>query len=495
MLKKTDGLSGNSLNNGFFEVEYKTDGVYLTVYPPIGSGKRVELRDVIDKLSIKKIRDFNKEQVELLVMKQEKTPCKIAEAQEEVKVDATVAVTVSPDKMRASILISPPEGGRMLNEKEVTDILAVNGVVSGINSSVIDEITKYPVYNQLIAIAEGTQPVNGQNGKLQFHFNLNKDKKPNVLEDGTVDFRSLNIIESVKSGSILCSLIPPQLGIPGKTVAGKDIPATDGKAAVLPKGRNVEISEDGQCLLSGIDGQVCYIDGKVNVFSNYEVPANVDNSTGNISFTGNVIVRGNVLSGFTVEAGGSVEVWGVVECAVIKAGGDIILRRGMQGIGKGILESGGNIIARYIENSIVQAKENITAEAIMHSNVKCGKKLELIGKKGLLVGGISRVGKEIVAKVIGSYMSTVTEVEVGLDPSLKERFKAVKEEVQVMEEDLKKAEQAITILKKLEQAGNLNSEKQELMARSVRTKVYYSNRIKELKEEMIQIELRLQEEA
>jgi len=45
----------------------------------------------------------------------------------------------------------------------------------------------------------------------------------------------------------------------------------DGKPAVLPKGKNVEISEDGQSLIAGIDGQVNYIDGKVSVFANYEV--------------------------------------------------------------------------------------------------------------------------------------------------------------------------------------------------------------------------------
>lgn len=96
---------------------------------------------------------------------------------------------------------------------------------------------------------------------------------------------------------------------------------------------------------------------------------------------GNVIIRGNVLSGFIVEAGGSVEVMGVVEAAVIKADGDIILRRGMQGLGKGLLKSGGDIIAKYIENSIIEAKGDIKAEAIMHSNVKCGNKLELSGKR------------------------------------------------------------------------------------------------------------------
>jgi uncharacterized protein (DUF342 family) len=206
-------------------------------------------------------------------------------------------------------------------------------------------------------------------------------------------------------------------------------------------------------------------------------------------------VRGNVLSGFVVEAGGNVEVWGVVEGAVIKAGGDIILRRGMQGLGKGTLISGGDIIARYIEHSNIDAKNDIKSEAIMHSNVKCGNKLELAGKKGLLVGGACKVGKEISAKVIGSHMATVTDIEVGTDPSLRERYKSLKEEITNIESDLKKADQAITILKKLEMAGMLTPEKQEIMAKSVRTKVFYTNKIGELKEELVQVETKLQQDA
>ena len=118
-------------------------------------------------------------------------------------------------------------------------------------------------------------------------------------------------------------------GIPGKTVTGEMLSPINGSPVTLPRGKNVTISEDNMSLVSKINGQVSFQDGKVNVFSTYEVEADVDTSTGNISFIGNVCIRGNVLSGFTVEAGGNVEVWGVVEGAVIKAQGDIILRRGM----------------------------------------------------------------------------------------------------------------------------------------------------------------------
>ncbi|OGO79732.1 MAG: hypothetical protein A2Y21_11130 [Clostridiales bacterium GWC2_40_7] len=402
---------------------------------------------------------------------------------------------ISPDKMKAFISFNPPDGGRMMTLEEVLDALNKNGVIFGINRTNMETIIKYPVYNEIICVAEGVIPVNGQNGRVEFYFDIKRDGKPAIMDDGRVDFRELNLIESVAKGQKLCELVQPVPGVIGKTVFGTDVYPMEGKPAVLPKGRNVSISDDGMAIESNIDGQVRFIDGKINIFSTYEVPADVDNSTGNISFVGNVCVRGNVLSGFSIEAGGNVEVWGVVEGAHIKAGGDIILRRGMQGMGKGVLISNGDIIARYIEHSNVEAKNNISSEAVMHSNVKCGNKLELAGRKGLLVGGSCKVGKEIVSKVIGSHMATVTDIEVGVDPSLRERYKAMKEELNTIESDLKKAEQAITILKKIEMAGALTPDKHEIMAKSVRTKVYFINRINEIKEDMQRIEASLQQDA
>lgn len=495
MLNNMSSSSLNRTNDGFYELEYRDNGVYLIVHPPIGKGKRIETREIVERLNKKRVRNFKQDIIEVACLKADRVPLCIADPQEEVKLDAQVSVTVSPDKMKASIVIIPPDGGRTVNIQDVMEALNKNSVSYGINKSNLENIINYPIYSEPILIAEGTAPINGQNGKVKFHFDLNKDRKHTVLEDGSVDFHDLDIIESVEKGKVLCSLVPPLPGVPGKTVVGSEIPAVEGKLATLPKGKNVEISEDEQQLIASIDGQVNYIDGKVNVFETYEISASVDNSTGNVKFIGNVIVKGNVLSGFTIEAGGTVEVYGVVEAATIIAGGDIILRRGMQGVGKGVLVSGGDIIAKYIENSIIEARLDIKAEAIMHSMVKCGNKLELNGKKGLLIGGISRVGKEVSAKVIGSYMATVTEIEVGLDPSLKERYKQAREELAVLEEDTKKADQAITILKKLEAVGSLSSEKQEMLVKSVRTKIYFSNRINEIKQELIDIEQRLQYEA
>jgi uncharacterized protein (DUF342 family) len=481
-LRNPDNKS--NINDGFFEIKFLNDGIYLTVYPALVSGRKTDVREVIDRLNRKHIRGYKKEYVEILVAKANKIPVKIAELQEEIKIDAAASVIVAPDKMKAFITITAPEGGRMLAAGELLGVLNKNNVVYGIKKTALEQLEKYPVYNEMVCIAEGILSANGVNGKIDFHFDLDRIKKPTILGDGRVDYRELNLIQNVKKDQILCTLIPPKEGKKGINVFGIDMPALDGKPAVLPRGKNVEVSPDGQSLLSKVDGQVNYIDGKVSVFATYEVMADVDNTTGNIYFVGNVVIRGNVLSGFVVEAGGNVEVWGVVEGAVIKAGGDIILRHGIQGSGKGILSSGGDIVARYIENSNVEAGNDIKSEAIMHSNFKCGNKLELSGKKGLLVGGSCKVGREITAKVIGSYMATLTEIEVGVDTALRGKIKSIRDEMSSMEIDLKKAEQAITILQKLEYAGALTPQKQEMLERSLRTQVYYSNRLTEMRDEL-----------
>jgi len=114
----TKGSFNDSPNNGFFEIQYKEDGVYLTVHPPIGKGKAVEVNDVISRLTQKKIV-YDKEMVELAVQRASNVPVKIGEPQEELKLDATIDVNISPDKMKATMVIRPPYGGRMLTKDEM----------------------------------------------------------------------------------------------------------------------------------------------------------------------------------------------------------------------------------------------------------------------------------------------------------------------------------------------------------------------------------------
>ncbi|MGI6622450.1 MAG: DUF342 domain-containing protein [Clostridiaceae bacterium] len=476
-----------------YSLTYENDGVYLTVYKPLDFFSRVSESDVLNLIRKKKIQNYNANLVSETVKRCEGIPVKIADAQEEAKIDSTVEAIVSQDKMMAFVILTPPEAnGAPPTLESIVQALYSKGVVFGMNEAKIRELVAHPVYNQQILVAEGIPPKNGKNGEVKYLIDIKKDRRPIIMEDGTVNYKDMNLIENITKGQKLAELIPPIKGRSGRNLVGQELKAIDGRPAFIPRGKNVVLSPDGQELFANIDGQLMYVDGKISVFPTYEVMANVDNSTGNIRFIGNVNVRGNVLSGFEIEAGGNIEVNGVVEAAVLKAGGDIILKRGMHGNGKGILISARDIISKYIESANVEAKNDIKAEAIMHCDIKCGNKLELGGKKGLLVGGTVRVGKEVDLKFLGSQMSTATVLEVGIDPHLRERLKFLKNDIPNMEDGLLKANQAITLLNKLKLSGDLTMEKREILAKSTRAKFFYENKLKEYKKEIAEIEEMLQ---
>lgn len=483
-------------NDKGYSLAFKEDGVYLTVFKPLDYLPPVNEDDIISAVRRKKIKNYHANLIKEAVISSDGNPVKIAEAQEEEVTDAFVEAIVSQDKMTAYVLIRPPEGnGAPPNLESIVQALYSKGVVFGMDEKTIRELAESPVYNKQIKVAEGIPAINGKNGEVKFLFDAKRDAKPIIMEDGTVNYKDMDLIESVSQGQKLAEIIPPLPGRPGKNLVGTDLKAIDGKKVPLPRGRNVIVDEEGTGLFAAIDGQLMYTDGKINVYPTYEAMADVDNSTGNIKFIGNVIVRGNVLSGFEIEAGGNIEVFGVAEGAILRAEGDIILRRGMHGKGKGILKAGNDIVAKYIENANIEARNDIKAEAIMHCDIKCGNTLELGGKRGLLVGGTVRVGKMVDLKNLGSQMNTVTVLEVGVDPYLRERIKYLKSDLPNLEDSLLKANQAITLLNKMKQTSDLDMDKREILAKSTRAKFFYEGRIQEYNKEIAEIEDLLQHGA
>jgi len=123
MSEKIHSLSLSSVNDGFFELQYRNDGVYLIVHPPIGKGKKVEAKEVIERLNRKKVKNYKQDIVELACLKADKVPLCIAEPQEEEKIDAQINVVISQDNMKASIVITPPDGGRDVSIEDIMEAL------------------------------------------------------------------------------------------------------------------------------------------------------------------------------------------------------------------------------------------------------------------------------------------------------------------------------------------------------------------------------------
>jgi len=472
-----------------YHLEFRADGVYFRLTSNPSDLTESDKRKIIQRLKRKNLQGLQLNMLLQAIYKSDTQDVIIAHAQPEPAVDEEMSVRVSADQMHAFITFLPPEGGKSLSLRDIKRLLESASVVYGINHDLLHEIVTKKSYEQEILIAQGTPPQNGQDAILSYHIELNKKATPKVYEDGQIDYRMLDTIENVAKGQLLASIIPPTSGIAGRTVSNKEIPAKHGKLANLPKGKNTEITDDKLRLLATIEGKAELLEKKLHVFSVHEVRESVDSSTGNIDFVGNIVINGNVLSGFQVKAGGFIEVKGVVEGASLIAAGNVVLKRGMQGMGKGSIVSGGNIVAKFIESGNVSAKGDIIAEAILHSDVRCGGKIKVAGKKGLIAGGRLHAGQGISAITIGSPMATYTELEVGIDPEIKNEYDLVKKDLENTGKDLKKAVQILTLLAKMESSGQpLPLDKQMLKVKAKNTIDEMNTKLEDTKVKMLELE-------
>ena len=126
---------------------------------------------------------------------------------------------------------------------------------------------------------------------------------------------------------------------------------------------------------------------RIMIQSVYEVSGNVDLATGNIDFRGDVIIHGNVTTGSKIKATGNITIDGTAEGCTIEAGKDIILRGGMIGGEKASIKAKGNITAKFIEYSTVEAEGAIEASSAMNSTIVSYDRIFFRGKNATVVGG------------------------------------------------------------------------------------------------------------
>ena len=465
--------------DGNFKLLYLEDGVYIEVNPPVGRGEGVRVEDIEEKLAYKRVEGIDPEAVKRAAGVKERERIKVAPYQQEVKYPASLEVEISADNSEAYAVMIPPDGGKPLNEDDVVKALNENGVVTGIDSDAIRDMVTKNIYGIPVQVAKSIPPQNGENGYIEYKVDIKKEKGPTVNEDGTVNFYELGLIENVRKGQVLARIVPPTEGKDGQDVRGNVLKAKPGVPARLIKGKNTEVTEDKSTLVATVDGQVSLTNGKLNVYPVYEVRGNVDNSTGNIDFVGKVVVRGNVLTGFEIKAEGDIEVDGVVEGAKLESGGSILLKRGAQGSGRGVLICQGSLVSRFIENCTVEAGGDIIADAVMHCSISSKSSIELKGRKGLLVGGNTAARNEIRAITIGSPMATTTIIEVGVDPDLRKNMDIVAKKLEKEKKSLEQVDLNIGLIAKIAKKGYLPESKKMLLKKCIDIKAQLEENIKQ----------------
>lgn len=263
----------------------------------------------------------------------------------------------------------PAETGRNITLEDIQDELAHEKIVYGIDENMVNALLREREYCTEYLIGKGTPPTIGKDAKIEYYFSTNQSLKPKHNEDGSVNYHELNIISKVEKDQLIARLIPAVPGQPGHDVFGNELKPREVQSLRLSYANNIYVSDDGTELYSGVTGHASLVQGKVFVSGVYEVPADVDNSIGDINYPGNVSVKGNVKSGFVIHADGDIVVEGVVEGAELYAGGQIIVKRGIHGMGKGLLSAKGNVVIKFIEGATVKSGGYIETESIIQSKV------------------------------------------------------------------------------------------------------------------------------
>lgn len=424
--------------NGKFSVICGNDGAKIRLTPPTDGGEPISMSAIVDYLNYNKI-DFQLPEVNKAVQELQKEIILPLNRIRCMPIRENFTHELRENNMECVAKFMPPsEKGERYDLNEIIDDLKFKGVKFGIDKKAIMEFLDSRDYSKEYVVARGVEAKQGKSATIEYTFNTDVKARPTLLEDGSVDFFSLNIINHVSEGDLLATLYREVPGQYGCDVTGVKIKPARVRKRVLRFGKNIRLSEDKNQIFATCDGHVNLVDGRVFV-SNVMQVENVDTSTGNIDYDGNVQVNGNVATNFSIHAKGNVEVRGVVEGAEITAGGNITIARGMNGMSRGVLKAGGNIISQFIENSTVEATGYVEAGSIMHSTVLAGTEVHVGGKRGFISGGKVCATTVVEAKILGSDMGTDTLIEIGISPTVKRRHKELEALLDANEKTINRA--------------------------------------------------------
>lgn len=356
--------------------------------------------------------------------------------------DAQTIVFLSKDGLSAWLLIYPPVGdGRQVEWSDLDRALAAQEVRCGIDEELLNGIPQDPErYFKLFLVARGTAAVDGVDGRVVDIFPRTEERKLTIDENNRVDYTDLHFIHNVEKGGVICRIIPPTEGVPGKTVQGKEVPAKNGKPASAPKGRNTALSEDGRALVATITGHVEFSGRSFQVKPVLDIPGNVDFSVGNINFLGDVCIHGDIRSGFSVRAMGTITVEGVVEACTVEAGRDLVVARGVQGDNQAVIRAQRSIFAKYLENSCIYTKMDLETECIINCEVYCGGSVTVRTGHQSIIGGRVHAAHVVDAGVIGSRVGNRTDVVLGGQPCEEFDYDLLTKEIQELEEAMERTE-------------------------------------------------------
>lgn len=328
-----------------------------------------------------------------------------------------IELEIAKDRMYASVFINEPIDELKNNIEKITSdintLLTEHHICHGIKELQIEQLKPGKSY----VIAEGTPPKKGEDAKITY-IEI-PERKPIIREDGKADYFEMNFVLEIQEGDWVGEKTRAQLGVDGMTIFGDPIPAPPGHDAPLkydPKSIYEVEKEDKIILYANKTGVLEIHQGVIAVNNHLPIDGDVGIETGNITFDGSVTIKGTVGTGYSVIATGDISIEGregITGAKLIKSeSGDIFIKGGIFGLDETIIEAGGNIFVKHVNNAKLLAKKEIVIGYYSIGSTLSANSILLDENKGKIIGGEAVAKQKIVTAISGNRLERRTALTI-----------------------------------------------------------------------------------
>ncbi len=388
--------------DGFGGLTQEEDGLYLTVYPAVGMGRRLEHKEVESYLNKHGFTNVDRDLIKKTIYGAKGKAVKIVGKSIEEDTKQAIEIAVSEDGEYAQITLnSLTEYGMPIDVSHILDKLQIHGVIHGVSIDKIKELLDKKILGRPKVVTESEKAI-------EYLFEIPPKEKLRIIQDGNIDYYHHDpSLPLVKKGQTLAVKNFEKVT---RNVRGEEIKVEKGTNLKSIQGKNTTISGDGKFLKAAIMGCAYLEEGKAHVErESMVIKGNVEASLGKIQFGGNVFVTGSVLSGSTIDVLGDIEIKGDVKGAkVISGEGDVTIS-GNVFAGEGAMEpaSWDHVDTNPELSCSVEAHGNIfVGEDVINSAVSAGQNLTVGGG---IIGGVA-AGNSITSTSVGSRDHIVTRL-------------------------------------------------------------------------------------
>ncbi|MDG4474582.1 DUF342 domain-containing protein [Thiovibrio frasassiensis] len=399
---------------------------------------------------------------------------------------------VTKDRLQAVVTMKDAKAGAQLVLDLLQKELAENGIISGILP------TPESAGGGSFIVAKGSPPVPGENARVKMHVKPATPGPQRADPDkDQVDFRELGTIVNVAKDRLLLEKIAPSQGKAGQDVFGVGISAKAGKDSKLKYGKGVTLSPDEMKIFAALDGKFVMAEGRPTVFGEHAIAGDVDMKVGNIVFGGaKLVISGEVLPGFSVKCRGDIWIGQGVNNSSVMAGGSLTVIGGVVGE-ESKLRAKGDITVDFVENGpkLETASYLRVNDVLLQAHASVGKDVIATQGNGTIIGGKIIAAGSVHVKELGCEAEVVTEVCVGLVPSLQMKKQKIEEELTLWSDRLNEVIKNISALEKIkkEAGAQFPAEKSTLLAKCKGFMPKAMDKVTLLTEESQALELELEQ--